>query len=339
GLQYRWHRPEMSTIECVLSRGDRRLSRVVEEVYRTNGGFDGWDEHFSYDRWANAINQEGLGVDHYQRSLERDDVLPWNHLNVTLNKDFLWKEYERSNEYEVVNNCLDGTCLKCGVCDFDEIKNRVEPSNPDLLEPAKTLTIHNEIFKYYFSFSKTGPTRFISHLETMTAIIRSLRRTHLPLVYSQGFHPHPKISMCAALPVGMESEMEYFQIDLSKKIDVDATLERINHNLPSGFKINEISERSIPEGRVSYLIFADLNVDDFNRKGEEIIQVQRKKGPKTVNLKEIVEGLAQIEPGVIRLTYREGMEGGAKPFEVVAALMGAPLADAKEVRIRKMVNR
>ncbi|MEY9210805.1 TIGR03960 family B12-binding radical SAM protein [Thermobifida halotolerans] len=122
GLRYHEGRP--SIIEGLLSRGDRRLGRVVERVWRDGGRFDGWSEYFSYDRWIEAaeavLADEPVDVDWYTvRERDADEVLPWDHLDAGLDRGWLWQDWQdalHGEESVEVDDCRWSPCYDCGVC-------------------------------------------------------------------------------------------------------------------------------------------------------------------------------------------------------------------------------
>jgi radical SAM family uncharacterized protein len=108
-------------IEGLLARGDRRLGRVIEAVWRAGGIFDGWSEHFSYDRWLGVANrvlaERGLNVDWYTtRERSGAETLPWDHLDVGLDRDWLWEDYQASLAAQSLADCRWAGCHDCGVC-------------------------------------------------------------------------------------------------------------------------------------------------------------------------------------------------------------------------------
>ncbi len=131
-IGFRYHDGKPGIIEGLLSRGDRRVGRVVEAVWRDGGRFDGWSEHFSYERWSECAERSlaGTGVDvDWFTTRERglDEVLPWDHLDSGLDKDWLWADWEDSlavaagtgTESEgrgEVEDCRWTPCYDCGVC-------------------------------------------------------------------------------------------------------------------------------------------------------------------------------------------------------------------------------
>ncbi len=116
-VQLRWHDPEASVAEGILSRGDRRLAGVVEHVWRAGGVFQEWSEFFSPGRWADALAAWGLDPGFYaHRSRGEDEVFPWGHISAGLHRDFLWDEFQASRRGDVNEDCRWTPCYDCGVC-------------------------------------------------------------------------------------------------------------------------------------------------------------------------------------------------------------------------------
>lgn len=139
GLRYHEGRP--SIVEGLLSRGDRRLGRVVEEVWLDGGRFDGWSEHFSYDRWMRcaetALAGEPVDVAWYTtRERDEDEVLPWDHLDAGLDRSWLWQDWQdalHGREAVEVDDCRWSPCYDCGVCPSLGTEIQIGPSGRQLL--------------------------------------------------------------------------------------------------------------------------------------------------------------------------------------------------------------
>jgi len=116
-LVFRWSEPEMSFIEAVLARGDRRLGRAIEEAWREGCRFDGWSEYFLYERWCDAFQRVRLDPAFYaNRRYDYDEVLPWEHLNLGVTKDYLRREMELALKGRQTPACRRGKCAGCGLC-------------------------------------------------------------------------------------------------------------------------------------------------------------------------------------------------------------------------------
>jgi radical SAM family uncharacterized protein len=119
----RYHDGKPGIIEGLLSRGDRRVAAVLLAVWRDGARFDGWSEHFSYERWAAAAEQAlaGTGVDldwYTTRERRHDEVLPWDHLDAGLDKQWLWEDWQEALDPDApeVDDCRWNPCYFCGVC-------------------------------------------------------------------------------------------------------------------------------------------------------------------------------------------------------------------------------
>ena len=113
----KWHDPEATFVEGICSRGDRRIGRVIERVWRSGGTFQEWSEHFRLDRWTDAMEAEGLDADWYvTRHRTEDEVLPWDHIAAGLHKDFLWQDWKESLAEHGLPDCRWTPCYDCGVC-------------------------------------------------------------------------------------------------------------------------------------------------------------------------------------------------------------------------------
>ncbi|HEX2133782.1 MAG TPA: TIGR03960 family B12-binding radical SAM protein [Actinophytocola sp.] len=134
----RYHDGKPSLIEGLLSRGDRRVGRVIERVWRDGGRFDGWSEHFSYDRWtaAAAAELEPLGVSlawFTTRERTEEEILPWDHLDSGLDKAWLWDDWQDALDGRELEDCRWTPCFDCGVCPAMGTDIEIGPTGRKLL--------------------------------------------------------------------------------------------------------------------------------------------------------------------------------------------------------------
>jgi len=139
-IGFRYHDGKPGIVEGLLSRGDRRVGKIIEEVWRDGGRFDGWSEHFSYDRWmssaARALEGTGVDVDWYTtRERGFDEVLPWDHVDSGLDKDWLWEDWEDALDPSSVDveDCRWTPCYDCGVCPEMQTDIQIGPTGQKLL--------------------------------------------------------------------------------------------------------------------------------------------------------------------------------------------------------------
>ncbi len=111
---YNWHDPQTSYIEATLSRGDRRIGRVIENVWRAGGRLEAWSDYFSFDRWMQAFSDAGVQPEFYAHRLrERNEVMPWELVDVGVRREHLWHEREQAYKSELSPDCRR-QCAGCG---------------------------------------------------------------------------------------------------------------------------------------------------------------------------------------------------------------------------------
>jgi len=134
----RYHDGKPSLIEGLLSRGDRRVGRVIERVWREGGRLDGWSEYFSFERWVNACAAEleplGVSLDWYTtRERDETEVLPWDHLDSGLDKEWLWADWQDALDEREQDDCRWTPCFDCGVCPSMGTDIQIGPTGRKLL--------------------------------------------------------------------------------------------------------------------------------------------------------------------------------------------------------------
>lgn len=117
-LKYNWHEAELTVLEGVLARGDRRVGAVIEEAYRQGALFDSWSEYFQNEIWMNAFADCGVSIDFYTtRERKLDEIFPWDFIDAGVSKEFLVREWQKAMQEEVTPNCRQ-KCSGCGALQF-----------------------------------------------------------------------------------------------------------------------------------------------------------------------------------------------------------------------------
>ena len=273
GAKLKWHEPREAEIECVLSRGDRRMARVLHTAWKSGVKFDGWSEHFRYDLWMKAFEAEGISKESYLRAYDLDEILPWDILDVSIRKRFLQIELIKAKKEMRTEDCKWGHCYACGVpgngadtvlasampslstpgagpraedpASYREVAKGAayrQKAMPDLPSAPRTPRVFSGTpRRYRIAFAKTGDARFLSHRNTMDVFERAIRAAGLPARYSEGFNPHMKLSMGPALPLGLESLHEVFDVEAVAAFPEDAAA-LISGKLPAGILVLEVRE-------------------------------------------------------------------------------------------------
>jgi radical SAM family uncharacterized protein len=131
GVQLKWHDPKATLVEGIMSRGDRRLGAVIEDVWRHGGTFQEWSEHFDHQLWLDAMDRQGLSVDWYAyRHRTEHEVLPWGHLSAGLHHDFLWQDWRDALDQLGLEDCRWTPCYDCGACTGYGVEHVVASATP-----------------------------------------------------------------------------------------------------------------------------------------------------------------------------------------------------------------
>lgn len=359
-IAVKWHDARMSLLEGILSRGGEETGLLVETAYRLGCRFDGWSDRFRYDLWEEAMGRTGIAPEQFLRERPVGETFPWERIDTGVSRDYLLAEAERAEKGEATPDCRQGDCQQCGVCDHQLVRVVTAPADAPvgttrLLDPPRQSDTGPEK-GLRIRFTKLGPARFLSHLELSAALIRALTLGGIRFVYSQGFHPHPKISFAGATAVGMESRAEFADLRVqSPPSGVAGLAARINAKLPAGVEITGICElptrafslAELMQGFEYDLLLPDqigaatletiaagigafLAADHFDvNRPRDGKPAPRDIRPLVTDL--VLEGAARR----IRLSARCGAEGTIRPAEFLTAALGLSPETVRDVRIVK----
>lgn len=255
GVKINYHEQFTSQIEAVLTRGDQSLCKYIEALYKKGCYLDAWGEYFNENVWAETakeleIDLAALAQKHYST----DEVLPWDFINIGVDKEWFIQEYNDSN---AKSTCEKG-CVNCGVCKnlkthkvlapIYKASEKAQNLKIEVKDPKTVNGYDKEIYKYRIKLTKTGILKYFSHLDWQNTFFKALSRTDLNVVYSLGYNPSMKVSMGIALPLFAESECELVDLELFDKLSSDELKQKLEKVLPEGSKIISIVniEKSAP---------------------------------------------------------------------------------------------
>lgn len=355
-MQLKWGDPRQSFMEGVMSRGDRRLSALIEAAWRQGARLDAWTEHYRLETWQEAAKGLGIDLASYLRQRSEDEPLPWAHLDSGVDPAFIEEERQKAADGVYTPDCRVHGCQQCGLCDFKKIKP-VVVRNCDFAGPGKgEAPVANGAamdsskpgrFSYRLVYSRIGMARFLGHLEVVQIFDRVLRRAGLPMNFSQGFNPTPRVSFSPALPLGTESLAEYLLVELNQVAhDPEALRAYFNRELPEGFRIETIK---LDSGRVEQRLLTCYRITLADPvKAEKLaafigsdlfeVEVVRKGRQRKINARELVKVLAMDEEnGQIEMQLlTETGKSALKPMEIIAALFDLSVEEMARARIMKM---
>jgi radical SAM family uncharacterized protein/radical SAM-linked protein len=262
GVKSNFTDTRLAAIEDFIGRGDRRLAPVIEAAWRAGAGLEAWFESAerSHAAWTAAIAAAGL--EGRYRALELGDwsaaealrasdldtfcaqPLPWDHIDSGVDKAWLAEDLRRALAAAEVPDCSFAACSHCGVCGPELGHNVVIPPPPvPPAQPARKPP-SDRVCRLRFGFSKTGSLAWISHLDTVRLLDRALRRSGLPVSFSGGFHPMPRLQLALPLPLGVEGAGEWLDLECSAPIDAEEARQRWQQQLPEALRL--LSAETVP---------------------------------------------------------------------------------------------
>ena len=255
GLKTNFSDVRLSAVEDFVGRGDRRLSAVIEAAWRAGAGLDAWFESAerSYAAWTGAIEAAGLGGRYRQLELGAwsaveamdaadletfcEQSLPWDHIDSGLDKRWLAEDLQRALAATVVPDCSFDGCSSCGVCGPELGHNVVIPPPAIPAALPQRAPASERVDRLRIGFAKTGSLALISHLDTLRMLERALRRSGLPVSFTGGFHPLPRLQLALPLPLGVEGRGEWLDLEFTEQVDPGLVRSRLQPELPPGFQL------------------------------------------------------------------------------------------------------
>jgi radical SAM family uncharacterized protein/radical SAM-linked protein len=352
-VHFSYHEPELSVLEGVMARGDRRVAKAIHRAWELGCRFDDWNETFRFDLWMRAFEETGVDPKFYnQRNRGEHEIFPWETVSCGVARDFLWLEWTRAVKEKATYDCRDRrTCTICEICDEDYRHDLYPPEDGPQLGPslvkiatlqdgevgndlcsasAQTEVPRPATVKRYegprktlrLEFSKTGVSRWLSHLDLQKSLLQTFRRAELPLAPSEGFNPRPKISFAMALPVGAECHSEWVDVVLKAQPPASEWTEEF-----MVARLNAVSPPGIGFQSCQWLEASDENL----AKSAHFIDLEIRWLPETPHLPEtvdrIAEGIAAFNAGEPLSVERPAREGKkAKRIRLSDCVEGIELA-------------
>ena len=257
GVKINYHEQATSQIEAVLTRGDKSLCKYIEMLYKKGCYLDAWGEYFDENIWHETAVEAGINLSELaQKEYPLDEELPWDFIDVGLDKSWLVNEYKSAlgdTLNDTVPTC-EKYCVNCGVCkNLNTQKQlakeyKVNELTEKKLQELKVLeqrdpttqSVARKTYKYRIKITKTGILKYFSHLDWQNTFVKALSRSGLDVAFSQGFNPIMKVSMGVALPLFCESDGELVDIELNENISTDEVKLKLEKVLPKEAKIISI---------------------------------------------------------------------------------------------------
>ncbi|MBE8964880.1 TIGR03960 family B12-binding radical SAM protein [Nostocales cyanobacterium LEGE 12452] len=272
----------ISAMEDFVGRGDRNLSKVVRRAWELGAGMDSWYENLdrAFSAWGSAIAQADL--DWKYRQVENgewnlfhletqkgkeaeensplstfhslDIPLPWDHIDTGIDKKWLQEDLQRALEAAIVPDCSFEGCSHCGVCGTDFGHNIVidSPAIPKFAGEFVPNTTKAQRLRVWFG--KQGNMALMSHLDLIRLFDRVVRRAGLPIAFTGGFHPMPRISLATALALGATSSGEIADFELTVPVEVDTFREKLACEMPTDIPIYNVEQIDLKASAATQLL-------------------------------------------------------------------------------------
>lgn len=252
GLKANFTDVRISAMEDFVGRGDRRLGAVVRRAWELGAREDSWWESLerAFAAWTEAIAEAGLTWKYRQvesgewnlfgnptpasdcPTPDYSAPLPWDHIDTGISKIWLQEDLRRALEAATVPDCSFDGCSHCGVCGTDFGHNVVVPPPPIPQFQHHFTPETHRAQRLRVRYGKLGSMALIGHLDLLRLFDRAIRRAALPIAYTGGFHPSPRIMVASALPLGSTSTGEAVDFDLTRGMEPTEFLEKLAAQLP-----------------------------------------------------------------------------------------------------------
>lgn len=248
----------ISAMEDFIGRGDRTVGRVLRRAWELGAGMDSWYDSIerAYHAWGQAIAEAGLTWKYRQiengegnlfsanenNSAVFDRPLPWDHLDTGIDKQWLKQDFQRALAAATIPDCSFDGCSHCGVCGPDFGHNVVIPPPPIPEYTGHFVANTTKAQRLRVWFGKQGDMALVSHLDLIRLFDRAIRRAKLPVAFTGGYHPTPRICVAWALPLGATSSGEIVDFELTEFVEVDTFREKLTQVLPKEIPVYKVAQ-------------------------------------------------------------------------------------------------
>ncbi len=359
GIEIRHHDTADTAIEGLISRGDRRVGDVIESAWRNGARFDGWSEYCRFSNWEKALQEHGLDLKSVFEERSEDNDLPWEIVSYGIDRAYFLKERHKAYEAGETEECKNERCSACGVCDFQVIKNLLAPPTespkpemaPQLLRGVAGTHLR-------LGYRKGEHVRFISHLELMRELERTFRRAELPLIFSEGFSPRPKMASGAPLALGWTSECEWIDVQLAGEWaleeKLDELLKIVNEKVASGVEFfaaaamsGKLESLSAGLTRCTYHVefpgrfettLGELEASFSRLLALDSVTITRtrKRKVQNIEIRPMIADISVVSSKELLITIESGISGSVKPTEIIGAAMDIEEKSLPLVKIQKI---
>lgn len=242
------HDINTSYLEGLLSRGDKRAGQVILSAYKKGARLDAWENHLKENlkHWESAFAEADYDVkESILRERSKDEPLPWDSVSLGVAKNFYKKEWDKNEREELTPKCAPNCDHRCGVCNNKTCVNiDNKPQNVQKSEQIVSDSVYPEwnipvMYRVIFEFTKKNGGEYISHLSQVEFFNRAFIKCNLPVIYTTGFNPLPRLEFASTLSLGISSDAEIASTVLYEDTSEKDFIEALNSHLPQSIQIQK----------------------------------------------------------------------------------------------------
>jgi radical SAM superfamily enzyme YgiQ (UPF0313 family) len=251
GHKVRFHDPFCSSLEGILARGGEEAGELIESAYRAGCRLDAWSEYFNREVWKERLSAFSALAARALGEKERGAALPWDIIESGVSKRALENALDAAAAQKTAALCAEECSAPCGIC-RGGLRRREEPllpgAPPEVSADNAPGGGGGDAYRLLFSYRKTGSAVYLSHLSLIEVFSAALCRAGIPIAWTEGFNPLPKIDFAAPLSVGIAGEREIALLGTARPLDAEDFISRINPRLPDGISVRAALSFTAPRG-------------------------------------------------------------------------------------------
>ena len=325
---------ELNSIMKDKEKVDCRLGDVIEQVWKKGSRLDGWYEYFDPQRWYDAMEELIDPAFYANRRRSYDEVMPWDHLDYCVSKEFLIRENKLALESATTPQCRE-KCSACGAnklmgggrccANIEQVhyERPVQPIQPPQPQPQEGLLEQPQKVRLFFT--KLDRAKYISHLDMNRCMSRALKRSGLPVWYTGGFNPHMYLTFPLPLSLGCESSYECVDLKMTRQVALDSIAEKVNACLPPDIQVFAADPQKMDQKEIAWADYEMVlaGEEGFEQKLEEYLNRSQinvikktKKGEKGIDIRPLFSVVSlKASEGTVLATMRfaTGIEVNINP--------------------------
>jgi radical SAM-linked protein len=265
------HDPFTALVEGLIARGDEDAGRIIEQAYNLGCRLDAWSEHFQEEIWRGIFREHHEYIERITGARNIGERLDWDIISSNVSKKYIAQEMEKAEKYRTDDvSCMQNCTEPCGVCgnDLHVVENNIQlgcdtsdacPSSPQPVSADNHSHQKDpDTYRILFSFLKEGRAVFLPHLALIEIFSMAFMRAGIPVLYTSGFNPLPRLDFAAPLSLGIRSAGEIASVDTNGLFSGKDFIKMMNTALPEGLVISGAYNFLIPSGVKKHSVAAML---------------------------------------------------------------------------------